>query len=610
MSFKIKKVKVMKWLLILVTTSLIIVTLMFGWGFALHKYYTNKFIYGLKIAGINIGGQTISQAKANLQTAIDEYKQTGLSYVYQDYEYNLQTTVTSPDLDNFYELVTFYLPETLEKTWRIGHQQGYSNNLWQQIKHLIVPYNYSLIVEINREKLIPIIAKNFSEFETASVSAKPQFVNNQIEITSHSLGLTFSYDDMAEQTLLYAGQLNNSPMYLNLELTYPRLLKSDVVEVNINELQEFVKKNKQLNLTYDKLNWNISYDQYHNWIIFDKKDSNIIITFDIKSLNQYLTDEVEPSINQDSQDAKFNIENGRVIEFQASLDGRELNIPASIDIINEQFFTAEIDEFDLVVSELKAKVAVADTNDMGIVEVIGTGRSNFAGSPPNRIHNIRTGAASLNGLIIKPGETFSLVTALGEIDAKHNYLPELVIKGDQTIPEYGGGLCQIGTTTFRAAIDSGLQIVERRNHSYRVSYYEPAGFDATIYSPKPDMRFSNNTANNILIQIRIEGTELIFEYWGTRDGRIVEYTKPRIYNITKPGPTKYIKTTKLKPGEKKCTERPHNGADANFDYKVTYADGTTMEETFYSHYVAWPEVCLIGVELEEDNKLEIDNKEN
>ncbi len=136
----------------------------------------------------------------------------------------------------------------------------------------------------------------------------------------------------------------------------------------------------------------------------------------------------------------------------------------------------------------------------------------------------------------------------------------------------------------------------RRNHSYRVSYYEPAGTDATIYNPSPDLRFINDTGNYILIQSRVEGDNLYFDFWGAEDGRVVEKTEPAIYNTVKPGPTKYIETLDLLPGVKKCTERAHNGADAYFDYKVTYAGGEIKEKRFASHYIPWREVCLVGVE--------------
>jgi hypothetical protein len=152
-------------------------------------------------------------------------------------------------------------------------------------------------------------------------------------------------------------------------------------------------------------------------------------------------------------------------------------------------------------------------------------------------------------------------------------------------------------------LESGLKITERRNHSYRVSYYEPAGTDATIYSPKPDFRFLNDTPAHVMIQYRIEGSDLYFDFWGTDDGRQASTTYPVIYNIKSPPPTKYVETEDLEPGKVKCTESAHNGADAYFDYTVTYPEGSeaeteSRERRFYSRYIPWQEVCLIGKEEE------------
>ena len=207
------------------------------------------------------------------------------------------------------------------------------------------------------------------------------------------------------------------------------------------------------------------------------------------------------------------------------------------------------------------------------------------------------GADDLNGILIKPDEKFSLMAALGEIDAAAGYKPELVIKKGETIPEYGGGLCQIGTTMFRLAINSGLPITQRRNHSYRVSYYEPAGTDATIYDPWPDVKFINDSGSYLLLQTRIEGDSLIFEFWGTSDGRVVETTKPVIYNIVPPGKAEYIETDELGPGERRRIETAHSGADAYFKRIVSWpseVEKEPIEETWRSHYVPWRERWLIG----------------
>ncbi|MFW0838031.1 MAG: VanW family protein [Candidatus Komeilibacteria bacterium] len=591
----------MKWFLLIATTSLLIMSILLLLAWGLHQYYQDRYLYGISVANIKLGGLNKVEARKIIQSAVDDYKKNGLSYIYDNNKINLQTSITSSELATSYDIINFNIDQTLEQLWLLGHENGYSANFWQQIKHALVPRHYPLLLDTDTARLKNMLITNFQKYATPGSDALPIITDGQVQIKSHSLGTTFAYDDIIKKTNRQVSYLDNSPLNLSLALDLPIIMDKDISPADIKNLEQWLTIEKTLSLTAPGQSWQISQPLYQDWIHFTKKEGAIIIAFNTDALADFLQNTVAVEIDKEPQDAKFQVANGRVTEFQSSQDGQKLNIPASITAINDNFFQPDSEAnqaIELIVTPLTAKVAVADTNDLGIRDVIGVGRSDFHGSPANRVHNIQTGANAINGLIIKPGETFSLITALGDINASTGYLPELVIKGNKTIPEYGGGLCQIGTTTFRAAIDTGLPIVERRNHSYRVSYYEPAGFDATIYDPKPDLRFTNDTNNNILIQTRIEGTELIFEFWGTPDGRIVNYTTPKIYNITSPGETKYVDTTELEPGEIKCTERAHNGADADFDYNVLYPNGEEKSTNFFSHYVAWPEVCLRGVEPE------------
>jgi vancomycin resistance protein YoaR len=286
-----------------------------------------------------------------------------------------------------------------------------------------------------------------------------------------------------------------------------------------------------------------------------------------------------------------------VAEFRQSIDGKKLNLEINYAKINQRIIAKNNSPIELEVELTKSATSIGSTNDLGITELIGRGQSNFKGSPTNRRINIANGAKILNGILIAPQEEFSTIKALGEIDGEHGFKQELVIKGNRTIPEYGGGLCQIGTTAFRVALRSGRPITQRRNHSYRVTYYEPAGMDATIYDPQPDFKFLNDTGKHILLTTRIEGDELIFDMYGTKDGRTIEISPdpPRIYNVKSAGTPRNIETTDLKPGEKKRVESAHAGADTYFKYTVTYPNGEVKETEFTSHYVSWPEVWLVGV---------------
>lgn len=170
--------------------------------------------------------------------------------------------------------------------------------------------------------------------------------------------------------------------------------------------------------------------------------------------------------------------------------------------------------------------SVDDFKTLKFPDLIASGTTNFAGSPKNRVHNIAVGTEKFNGVVVLPGDTFSFNRYLGSVDAENGYLPELVIKENVTTPEFGGGICQVSTTAFRAAMFAGLQITDRHNHSYPVSYYGAPGFDATVYQPNPDFKFKNDMATPILLTTSITGTKVTFQVWGTSDGRTVTINGP------------------------------------------------------------------------------------
>ena len=123
-------------------------------------------------------------------------------------------------------------------------------------------------------------------------------------------------------------------------------------------------------------------------------------------------------------------------------------------------------------------------NDLGVKELVGSGYSTYSGSIENRVFNVSHGASKINGVLIPPGETFSFNKTVGDITAATGFKQAYVIKSGRTVLDDGGGICQVSTTLFRAALNAGLPIVNRTAHAYRVGYYEqgfPPGIDATIY---------------------------------------------------------------------------------------------------------------------------------
>jgi vancomycin resistance protein YoaR len=526
-----------------------------------------------------------------------------MEFYYQDKKTVLTPTVSSFEPDLAYPILSFNIKETAQNAIDYGKGNSFIENIIKNISTSIKGKEIELVYNIETEKIKDLLRANYQELEYPAQDAKLIIEINEEEdniyIEEEKIGKIIDYDKAISELKNKLTLAQEISIRLTDKTDYPQIYREET-QNKVKEVKEFLEL-APINLSHENRQWLVSKEDFAKWLSLKKlENNNVSIYISEDKIKEFLSKDIAPNIDKEPVKADFVIKDGKVEEFQLAEKGLNLEVDKTTDIIKSSINNKET-EISLIVSDINYETS--DNLNLGIKEIIGTGHSNFAGSPSNRRHNIRVGAESLNGLLIKPGQEFSLIQALGEIDAENNYLPELVIKGSKTVPEYGGGLCQIGTTVFRTALESGLEITERRNHSYRVSYYEPAGTDATIYSPKPDFRFLNDTANHVMIQYRIEGNDLYFDFWGTNDGRQASTTYPVIYNIKSPPPTKYVETEDLEPGKIKCTESAHNGADAYFDYTVVYPEGSDIqkenkERRFYSRYIPWQEVCLIGKEEE------------
>jgi len=624
--------KIPRWLLYLVVIFFIAVVILVIGILIFEKKYQDKIYPGIYLGEIGLGGQTSKQAEELINQKINLIHQNDINFEYSGREISLMTTVSSFEAGLAREIISFNSKKTIDQAINFGRTNNFFFNLANKITALIFKTPITMAYKIKEDEIKKILEENYTEFEIPGQDAELK-INFGLpggaeamtfSVASEKIGKVIDYDKAIKELRNNLNNLKTNTIKLYSRTAYPKIYKNESLNIEAKAKQALMAA--PFNLQHEKKTWLIDEQELANWLTLEKNNAKeVIVGLDNNQVAKFLDEEIAPQINQEPIEAKFQIKNNRVAEFQASRDGIKINNNKSIAAIkvwlkNNSEIKKNNQSIGLIVEMTKSSNNTADTNDLGINEIIGTGHSSFAGSPANRRHNIRIGGNAVSGLLIKPGEEFSLVKALGDINAATGYLPELVIKGNETVPEYGGGLCQIGTTLFRTATESGLPITARRNHSYRVSYYEPAGTDATIYEPWPDLRFVNDTVKNILIQVRIEGDDLYFDMWGTGDNRVIEKTDPVIYNITRPGPTKIIETLDLEPGKKRCTERAHNGADAYFDYKVSYPAGTassspiTKEVRFSSHYIPWQEVCLLGVEelseVEEENVDGVEEEED
>lgn len=328
------------------------------------------------------------------------------------------------------------------------------------------------------------------------------------------------------------------------------------------------------------------------------------IAVDELAIDRFLA-EISPKVESAAIDGKFTFEpdrgpdsRGRVVEFAASKNGLAIDR----DRFREQVKVFRENSV-LPVKIVYPKLTTSAVNLLGIKELLGKGESYFYDSIPGRIANIRIGSEKISGSLIPPGETFSFSEAIGTVSAIFGFQKAYVIKENKTALEDGGGVCQVSTTLYRAVLNSGLLVVEREGHTYRVPFYEQGGFkpglDATVYPPSPDFKFKNNTPSWLMMQAAFDPVnyKLTFELFGASDGRKTKIEGPFITS-TSPPPDPIYEDDPISPiGQIKQVDTAHWGATTYFKRLVTRNGEELINETVVTNYIPWPARFLRGTKI-------------
>ncbi len=247
----------------------------------------------------------------------------------------------------------------------------------------------------------------------------------------------------------------------------------------------------------------------------------------------------------------------------------------------------------------------AKGSDLGITELVYASTSYFRSSTTDRVQNIKTASSRFHGLLIAPGETLSMSDVLGDITLDNGYAEAMIILGDQTIKGVGGGVCQVSTTLFRTVFYSGLEILERHSHAYRVGYYEQtssghnqdlAGLDATVFVPIVDFKFRNDTPYWLLMETYVSSSNysLTWKFYSTKDGRTVDYSSTGLTDVVKAPDPVYRENPDLPQGTKKQVDWAVDGATVTIIRTVTKDGQVIHNDRFYTKYQAWGDVYEYG----------------
>ncbi len=278
-----------------------------------------------------------------------------------------------------------------------------------------------------------------------------------------------------------------------------------------------------------------------------------------------------------------------------SVPGRLVDIAATKKALQQQVCSEEKEiTVDVVVAEWAPDITESDLSS--IQDVLGTYTTNFSSSNTSRRKNLANGANKINGHVLMPGQMLSGYECMHPFTTANGYYTAAAYENGRVVDSVGGGVCQIATTLYNAALRAELEINQRQNHSMIVAYVKPS-MDAAIAGTVKDIRFTNNYSTPIFVEGRAENGKLTFTIYGreTRPvNRTLDFVSETLSSVS-PGPPTEQLDMSLAPGSRKQVQSAHQGLKSRL-WKIVKVDGVVTEKILLhtDTYNASKAIVLVG----------------
>lgn len=373
---------------------------------------------------------------------------------------------------------------------------------------------------------------------------------------------------------------------INMQITYNKEILSDMIK-NINlEIPEAVKQvtyeinDDKLIITNGKSGIEVQEDKLEEQIIDNIKDQLKDVINDIKIPTKKVEakkidiEKIHDEIYKEAKDAYIEDE-----PFKLHVEENGLDFNISMEEA-KRIISEEKEEYEIPLKITKPKVKTEDLGDKIFKQTLSKYTTIYDAGNKSRGNNIALACKTINDTIILPGETFSYNKVLGNTTKEKGYQLGGAYVGGKVVQAYGGGICQVSTTLYNSVLYANLEIVERYNHSYAVSYV-PAGRDATVSYGGKDFKFKNNRKYPIKIVANAKNGVVNISLKGIKEDKEYDIEISSSVLSTTPFETTYQDNNTLAEGKQKIIQKGHNGYKSKA-YKIVKYNGKVISKTLLS----------------------------
>jgi vancomycin resistance protein YoaR len=563
--------------------------------------YSGRTFPGVQVNEINVGGMSIEEAAVHLTQVYQFSPSKDISLKYLDEIISVAPEELGVQLDAV---------STAMKAYQFGRSFPISKWIWQQPLIFAPHIEVAPVIIYDEQTAASLLSQISSSYDQPMVEAHLQIAGTVVNAKLGQVGRAMDIE--ASLKKIEDALFNLFPGSISLQVSEqtPKMMDASRFIPLAQGLldQSFMISAPDLKgITNDK--WTITPENLAPMLTFiiDEGSASIIPQFHQEYLKNLIISMAEDTkASPENPRFIFNDDTRELDLLLGGINGYSIGTDKSIENIQKAIAAGKHDA-ELVVDFQAPEISDnATADDLGISELVYMESSYFYGSDTARILNIETAAGQFHGLLVAPGEIFSMANAMGEISLDNGYSEALIIYNGKTIEGVGGGVCQVSTTLFRTAFFSGFPILERHPHAYRVSYYEKvsgnkkdsnlAGLDATVYVPLVDLKFTNDTPYWLLMETYVNrsASRITWKFYSTYDGRSMEWMTTGPTNVVKPKKPLYQLNSDLDQGEIKQIDWEAEGADVTVSRSV-YKDGSILfDDSFFTRYSPWRAVYEYG----------------
>lgn len=558
---------------------------------AFSQWYAGRILPGTVVGGVDVSGMTPGDARAALDAALGGLEDGQITV----------TSSRSATVIGFDEVGRFVDRDAMVGA-ALGH--GRTGTRFEEsiagIRSLLAPVAMPIVIGYDEARLAARLVAFREEAKRPAVDAAVRIVKTGFVVRGAMDGVTVDTDRVA-----------NEIDRLLLDPTSPRTAELAAESIAIPPLTADAdaaralavgqRMAREITIVAGKREWTITAKRIRTWMSFGGTGASYGPVIDATTVPDVLKKPQEAVLTKPRDATFLRTRSGGVFGVAASSAGRALDVTKTVDSIVARLdgrATGRVKERPINATTMAVAPEISTseaTKKAPLVQRIGSWTTYYQVSARNGFAaNITVPARRLDGVVVRPGQTFEFWGALGEVSFRTGYRLGAAIVGGRTVEgrALAGGICSVSTTLFNAAARGGLDIVTRSAHWYYIDRY-PLGLDATV-SDSQTMRFRNDTKHPVLIKSFASPGVVRFELWSVPNGRTVTWSKPRVANVVRGYDTVQY-TSSLRRGERKRIEYPVDGRKVWVTRTVRDASGRTINrDTFVSNYHRMIGITLVG----------------